>query len=114
MYVCDVWNHGDDEFTELLVLKDTAEPGESRDSDFSSLMSRVNASEPCFVLFRDNGAHWVFITFVPDKASVRDKMLYASANTNIRKQFGDEHFTQAARFSILSVCCFYLTLCCCC
>jgi len=93
--ICEIRN-------ELLVLKDTAEPGESRDSDFSSLMSRVNASEPCFVLFRDNGAHWVFITFVPDKASVRDKMLYASANTNIRKQFGDEHFTQAARFSILS------------
>jgi len=65
-------------------------------------MSKVNASEPCFVLFRDNGPHWVFITFVPDKASVRDKMLYASANTNIRKDFGDEHFTQAARFSLLT------------
>ena len=56
------------------------------------------------MLFRDNGPHWVFITFVPDKASVRDKMLYASANTNIRKDFGDEHFTQAARFSLLTVC----------
>jgi len=90
---------------EVLVLKDTIEGTASRDSDFGLLMSKVNASEPCFVLFRDNGSHWVFISFVPDKASVRDKMLYASANTNIRKEFGDDHFTQAARFSILSEFC---------
>ena len=90
--------------SEMLVLKDTAEPGASKDSDFSSLMSKVNASEPCFILFRDQGSKWIFISFVPDKASVRDKMLYASANTNIRKQFGDPHFSQAARLSLLSVC----------
>jgi len=87
---------------EVLVLKETVEGSSSRDTDFGSLMSIVNASEPCFVLFRDSGSKWIFISFVPDKASVRDKMLYASANTNIRKQFGDDNFVQAARLSLLS------------
>jgi len=96
--ICNITN-------EVLVLKDTIDGTSSRDEDFSLLMSRVNASEPCFVLFRESGSRWVFITFVPDKASVRDKMLYASANTNIRKDFGDEHFSQAARFSLLSEFC---------
>ena len=89
---------------EILVLKETLQGSSSRDTDFSSLMSIVNASEPCFVLFRDSGSQWIFISFVPDKASVRDKMLYASANTNIRQDFGDSHFVQAARLSLLSVC----------
>jgi len=94
-FICSITN-------EILVLKDTVEATSSRDTDFSSLMSRVNASEPSIILFREGGSKWIYISFVPDKASVRDKMLYASANTNIRQEFGDQHFTQAARLSLLS------------
>ncbi|VDP22320.1 unnamed protein product [Soboliphyme baturini] len=52
--------------------------------------------QPCYVLLRLDsrvGTHddyeWLFVTFVPDDASIRQKMLYASTQMTLKKQFGN-------------------------
>jgi twinfilin-like protein len=61
----------------------------------------LDALEPCYVLFRldaptassdestsSSAADWVLMCYVPDKAKVRDKMLYSSTRAALRKELG--------------------------
>ncbi|KAF5405786.1 Twinfilin actin binding protein 2 [Paragonimus heterotremus] len=59
-----------------------------------SILHLLDDSTPCYVFFKldsvtEFGHDWLMINWVPEKATVRDKMLYASTKAAVRKQFGD-------------------------
>ncbi|CAB3400845.1 unnamed protein product [Caenorhabditis bovis] len=60
-----------------------------RDDWRACLPECVDAFEPCFILFRLNTiTEWVLITFVDDRAPVREKMLLAATCATFKSEFG--------------------------
>jgi len=67
------------------------------------LLAMVDSDQPAYFLYRldekadDSGYLWVFISWSPDSATTRQKMLYASTKATFKKEFGqgqikDEYF----------------------
>ncbi|KAI7966160.1 hypothetical protein MJO29_001908 [Puccinia striiformis f. sp. tritici] len=55
----------------------------------------LHDDQPAYVLFRlgdDADKDWLFISYVPDQAKVRDKMLYASTRATVLRQLCDCNF----------------------
>ena len=74
--------------------------------DFNTLMALVNPSEASYILFRkdDNPqGSWLFIVFIPDKAKVSDKLVYAASTLGLKKALGIDHFsTETLNYAVLS------------
>ena len=76
---------------ESLIPSLVRAPSESKTEveDFELLDDILQDDKPAYVLFR-LGDHaekdWLFISYVPDQAKVRDKMLYASTRATISRQ----------------------------
>ena len=68
-------------------------------ADFAALADAVPRDGACYVLYREEGSRWVFVSFIPDSAPVREKTLYASALAALRRDLGEHYFVLAARFS---------------
>jgi twinfilin-like protein len=69
------------------------------EQDFSSVVGLLEATEPCFVLYRldsqnNLGFEWVLITYVPDKAKVRQKMVYSATKASLKMSLGGGRFAQ--------------------
>lgn len=46
-------------------------------------------SEACYLIFKNShDASWILMSFVPDEASVREKMLYSSSIATLKRAFG--------------------------
>lgn len=62
-------------------------------------MSYLEDDKPSYILVRldeKNEAgeyNWLFLSYVPDHAKIRDKMLYASTRATLTKELGDYRFT---------------------
>lgn len=57
--------------------------------DFELLDGVLEDDKPAYVLYRldePQGGSWLFISYVPDVAKVREKMLYASTRATISRQ----------------------------
>ncbi|OAV99144.1 hypothetical protein PTTG_02888 [Puccinia triticina 1-1 BBBD Race 1] len=85
---------------ETLVPSLVRPPTESKTEveDFELLADILYDDKPAYVLFRlgDNADEdWLFISYVPDQAKVRDKMLYASTRATISRQLGDSNFKKS-------------------
>lgn len=65
--------------------------------DWDTLVLRhIENDEPCYLFYRlddkDGEAYrWILISWSPDSASVRNKMLYASTKASLKKEFGGTH-----------------------
>ncbi|KAG8888275.1 Twinfilin-1 [Tulasnella sp. 332] len=71
-------------------------PVESQDlaSDFKQFQEIVEEDVPAYILAKlDGDAGWLFISYVPDTAKVRDKMLYASSRSAVVKALGGQAFS---------------------
>ncbi|MBW0504877.1 hypothetical protein O181_044592 [Austropuccinia psidii MF-1] len=82
---------------ESLVLSHSIPPTDSPSEagDFTLLKDLLTDDTPAYILYRLGDAadrHWLFISYVPDQARVRDKMLYASTRATISRQLGDSNF----------------------
>ncbi|KAI9618652.1 hypothetical protein KEM48_006631 [Puccinia striiformis f. sp. tritici PST-130] len=65
--------------------------------DFDLLADILHDDKPAYVLFRlgdDADKDWLFISYVPDQAKVRDKMLYASTRATVSRQASSTTFLQ--------------------
>ena len=56
--------------------------------DFSLVASELESDKANYVIYKLPTEGYVFISFVPDKAHVRSKMLYASSSSAIQRQLG--------------------------
>ena len=69
----------------------------SRDTDFLAMQSALSASEPCFLVARPGGGgggegKWLLVFYMPDGASVRDRMIYSSSSSALRDGLGSSNF----------------------
>lgn len=65
------------------------------DDDFDATMTGlVEADRPCYIFMKFLSAkEWVFITYSPDSAGVREKMLYAATRASLKSEFGGTYVT---------------------
>jgi len=57
----------------------------------------IDPDQPCFILYRldekdSSGYRWIFLSWSPDHANTRQKMLYASTKATFKKEFGQGQF----------------------
>jgi len=62
------------------------------EEELPKLQTILEDKTPSYVLARLDGDGWLFISYVPDDATVRDKMLYASSRGSLIKSLGATHF----------------------
>jgi len=83
----------------VLNLIENTSPYGSFEDDLSDLQPMLDPNEPCYILARTDKKNqrdqyrWNLFCYVPDRAPVRQKMLYASTRSNLRQQLGDDYFT---------------------
>lgn len=80
---------------EQLVLESSAAgSGETWEQEYNALVKPcLEDRMPCYILFRldskdDVGYQWLYITYSPDFAPVRQKMLYAATRSTLKTEFG--------------------------
>ena len=80
---------------EELALDEAKETGGDWERDWDQLIgASIDANEPCYLFYRmdevdSNGNYkWLFISWSPDTASVRNKMLYSSTKATLKRTFG--------------------------
>ena len=81
--------------SESLVLSSQVAGTGDVATDFKTAAATVDAALPCIILFRlSDGApsRWVLVSYVPESAKVRDKMLYASSRDDLMMALGLDHF----------------------
>ncbi|KAK2066695.1 hypothetical protein P8C59_000486 [Phyllachora maydis] len=81
-----------------VTLLTPASPGQSFESNVSSLLTpHVKKDEALFVILRRDAAapFLAAVTYVPDTAHVRQKMLFASTRLTLLRELGSEHFRES-------------------
>ena len=65
-------------------------------SDLSLLTPHLRDNEALYIILRrhDEAPAFVAITYVPDRAPVRQKMLFASTRLSLVRELGTEHFRE--------------------
>jgi len=58
------------------------------------MRNHVIETEASYFLFRLEGKRWLFLTFVPDRVNIKDKMLYASAKGTLKSKLGFSNFDE--------------------
>nr|CAG4646446.1 EOG090X0A90 [Macrothrix elegans] len=64
------------------------------EKDFDNLVPHlINKDQPAYLLYRLDsvnslGYEWLLITWIPESAPVREKMIYASTKATLKSQFG--------------------------
>ncbi|EUC62216.1 cofilin/tropomyosin-type actin-binding protein [Rhizoctonia solani AG-3 Rhs1AP] len=62
--------------------------------DLPRLQDILEDDVPAYILAQVEGSKWLFISYVPDTAKVRDKMVYASTRGALTKALGDQRFKE--------------------
>jgi twinfilin-like protein len=83
--------------TESLVPVASVSVSGTLDDDLALLQDHLEENVPCYVLTRlDNPpSEWLIISYVPDAAQVRQKMLYASTRNALTRSLGSTVFTDS-------------------
>jgi len=79
---------------EQLVPISTKSKEGSWEEDLSLVINLLEKDSACYVLFKQEHEkkEWILFCYVPDKAKVKDKMLYASTRSNLKQQLGSNYF----------------------
>ncbi|KAL4075398.1 hypothetical protein V8B97DRAFT_1575866 [Scleroderma yunnanense] len=82
---------------ESLVPVVSVDVAGSLEDDLGQLGAHLDDKDPCYILTRldDPASEWLAIAYVPEIASVRDKMLYASTRNSLTKSLGSTVFTDS-------------------
>ncbi|KAF4578506.1 actin-binding proteins ADF family protein [Pleurotus pulmonarius] len=82
---------------ESLVHDESIQGAGTFQDDLAMLQNVVEDNTPAYILGRldDPPAEWIAISYVPDSAKVRDKMLYASTRASLMKSLGSTLFTDS-------------------
>lgn len=86
---------------ETMLIKatvDSASSSSSWEDTLNTVPDYLDASDACYILYRTDeksdigGYQWIFMCYVPDKAKVRQKMLYASTRAELKLALGGGSF----------------------
>ncbi|KAK9890867.1 hypothetical protein WA026_012211 [Henosepilachna vigintioctopunctata] len=93
---------------EELILSDHRQVQHNWENDYDKLiLPLIEDDQPCYILYRfdsksDKNYEWLFISWCPDTASVRQKMLYASTKATLKKEFGSAQLKEDIHGTIKS------------
>lgn len=86
---------------ETLVVDGTLPETESLETDFAALGASFEDAKPCIALLRLKGCerfatieHWAMISYTPDNAPVKARMLNASSHKPLQIEFKDFKFVE--------------------
>ncbi|KAK9720544.1 Twinfilin-1 [Basidiobolus ranarum] len=71
------------------------------EEDYSQIIPLLSDRQPCFVLYRldtqskAGNYEWLYLSYIPNDAKVRDKMIYASTSHTLTNQLGTTHFADS-------------------
>lgn len=86
--------------TEELCSTATADVKKDWSTDYDRLLGPlIEANVPCYLLYRLDtktslGFAWLLISWVPETASIRQKMVYASTKASLKTEFGSAYITE--------------------
>jgi len=63
-------------------------------NDFNAQAAIVNNDDPLYFLFKLDSKNWLVVSYVPPNTKVKDKMLNASAKSQLQRQLGYQFFTE--------------------
>lgn len=118
-----VWNHNLF-IAEELTLNTIQNASADWEKDFQKLLEPlIEPNTPCYVLFRTDvktptGHEWLLLSWSPDAATIRQKMLYASTKATLKNEFGstyikeEMHATSKVRFNVFRASGFFFHLLC--
>ena len=91
---------------EVFTLGATVPLGASAEADFEATKQLLSEDAAAYLLFRllrgGESQCWAFMSFVPDTAPVKQKMLYANAKDTLKKKLpGGDVFGQETHYSDL-------------
>lgn len=93
---------------EELSLSTYKEAKNSWDKDFDALIKPlIEENQPCYIIYRfdtknTSGYDWLFISWTPDTAPIREKMIYASTKATLKKEFGSSNIREELHGTIMS------------
>jgi len=82
----------------VIELSNTVYPSGSFAEDLSLVAPLLDPTEPCYILARLDYKNdrdqfkWNILAYVPDRATVKKRMMYASTRSNLKSQLGDDYF----------------------
>lgn len=78
---------------EIIEITSLGSQGSGED-DLSLVSDLLEKEKPCYILYRFelSSPSWILFCYVPDKAKVKEKMLYASSRSNLKQQLGLNYF----------------------
>jgi twinfilin-like protein len=82
---------------ETLVPLETLQANQDFRSDLSGLSQHLSKDEARYILLKQDGSAadgYVAVTYVPDTANVRQKMLFASTRLTLVRELGVERFRE--------------------
>ncbi|XP_057658411.1 twinfilin isoform X2 [Diorhabda carinulata] len=85
---------------EQLCLDNHKKTQNTWDKDFDPFIQPlIEENQPCYILYRLDskdslGYEWLFISWSPDIAPIRQKMLYASTKATLKQEFGTSHIKE--------------------
>ncbi|KAK5659614.1 hypothetical protein OQA88_818 [Cercophora sp. LCS_1] len=92
-----------EQLTPLRLL--TSSPGSSFSSNVTSLLTpHIKPDEALYIILRRyaSAPAFVAVTYVPDAAPVRQKMLFASTRLTLVRELGSEHFRETIFATVAS------------
>ncbi|CAF4809051.1 unnamed protein product, partial [Rotaria sp. Silwood1] len=89
---------------EKLVYKEEHNAERTFNQDFDKMISPLVQNDHAAYYFirldtisELNGHNWLLITYIPDEAKTRERMLYASTVATVKREFGLTYITQEIR-----------------
>ncbi|EDV91615.1 twinfilin [Drosophila grimshawi] len=85
---------------EQLSCSATADVKKDWERDYDKLLSPLlDENVPCYLLYRLDakmplGYGWLLISWIPDTASIRQKMVYASTKATLKTEFGSAYIAE--------------------
>lgn len=89
-----------DSFTEQLTLANELDVQDDWETDYKLMVEPlIEENTPCYIFFRLDtkssvGYEWLLMSYTPDTATIRHKMLYASTKATMKKEFGSPHIKE--------------------
>lgn len=84
----------------MLTLSTTHDVTNDWEKDYEKFVEPlIEENTPCYIFFRLDkkssiGYEWLLISYTPDTAKIREKMLYASTKATMKKEFGSPHIKE--------------------
>jgi len=63
------------------------------EDDLEQVTSILKTDQAAYIIYRLDVPSWSIMCYVPDRCKVKDKMLYASTQANLKNQLGNSYFS---------------------